>query len=415
MTLRLKHERRNTLMDNARLLSQQQILADWWQEVNEYFFQDTRPCVRKLIKALLEDSLIIARDNYMQTGWHKHDLNREDFRNGFYPRTWKTQLGLIEKLWIPRCRKKSLTKELLKRYKDNEESINNLIKDIFLAGVSTNRVGEVLEPIIGKRISRQTVSNVVAKLDIELQQYHARSFNEPYLYLFFDGIVLNGKDSLGAKKRFVLVAYGIKPSGERELIDFMLAGSESYNAWYKLVNDLRQRNLNVTRLIITDGAKGLHKALDELYPRIKRQRCWVHKLRNMAKYTKKSISEKFTDEARGIYKADTKRQAVKRFRRLKSKWYRLAPKAIECLQKDIDEMLNFFECPKEHRIKIRTTNAIERVFREVRRRTRPMNCFTNDASCERILYGLFYYYNKKYKRNIVKVIAERQADLTEAA
>jgi len=403
-------------MDNARLLSQQQILADWWQEVNEYFFQDTRPCLRRLIKALLENPLVIARHDYMQTGWYRHNLNREDFRNGSYSRTWKTQLGLIGRLWVPRCRKKSLTEELLKRYKDDEESINDLIKDIFLAGVSTNRVGEVLEPIIGKRISRQTVSNITAKLDIELQQYHVRSFNEPYLYPFFDGIVLNGKDSSGAKKRFVLVAYGIKPNGERELIDFMLAGSQTYDTRYKLVDGLRQRDLNVTRLIITDGAEGLHKALDEVYPRIKRQRCWVHKLRNMAKYTKESISEEFTDEARGIYKADTKRRAVKRFRRLKAEWYRSAPKAIECLQKDIDEMLNFFEWPKEHRIKIRTINAIERVFREVRRRTRPNEyCFSNDASCERILYGLFYYYNKKYKRNIVKVIAEKQGDLTEAA
>jgi putative transposase len=402
-------------MDNIRLLSQQQILAEWWQEVNEYFFIDTKPCLRRLIKALLEDALVIARDNYMQTSWHKHNLNREDSRNGFYPRTWKTQLGLIEKLWIPRCRKKSLAKELLKRYKDNEESINTLIKDIFLAGVSTNRVGEVLEPVIGKRISRQTVSNVVAKLDIEVEKYHTRPLKDTYLYLFLDGIVLNGKDSLGAKKRFVLVVYGVKPNGERELIDFMLAGSESYNAWYKIVNDVYKRGLTVTKLIITDGAKGLHKALDELYPRIKRQRCWVHKLRNMSKYIRKSISEDLLDEAKGIYKADTKRQAVKRFRRLKARWYRLAPKAIECLQKDIDEMLNFFECPKEHRRKIRTTNAIERVFREVRRRTRPMNCFTNDASCERILYGLFYYYNQKYKRNIVKVIAETSTDLTKAA
>jgi len=399
----------------ARLLSQGQILAEWWQEVNEIFFTDTKPCLLKLIKALLENTFKIAQDEYIETDWHKHNKDREDSRNGFYTRTWQTQIGLIEKLWVPRCRKKALTKEILKRYKDNQESLNNLIKDIFLAGVSTNRVGEVLEPIIGKRISRQTVSNVTAKLDIELEKYHARLLQAPYLYLFFDGIVLNGKDSLGAKKRIVLVAYGVKPNGERELIDFMLAGSESYNAWRKLICDLRQRGLKVSKLIITDGAKGLHKALDELYPRAKRQRCWVHKLRNIAKYLKKSISEACLDEAKGIYKADTKRQAVKRYRRWKNNWYNQAPKAVECLEKDIDEMLNFFECPKTHRRKIRTTNAIERIFREVRRRTRPMNCFTNDASCERILYGLFYYYNQKYKQKIIKVIAQTQNNLKEAA
>lgn len=402
-------------MENVRLLSQSKILTEWWQEVNENFFTDTKPSVLKLIKALLENALILAQDEYLETDWHKHNPLREDSRNGFYPRTWQTQLGLIEKLWVPRCRKKALAKEILKRYKDNEESLNTLIKDIFLAGVSTNRVGQVLRPVIGKRISRQTVSNVTAKLDIEVEKYHTRLLQDPYLYLFFDGIVLNGKDSLGAKKRVVLVCYGIKPNGTRELIDFMLSYSESYNAWFKLINDLQRRNLKVTRLIITDGAPGLHKALDELYPRVKRQRCWVHKLRNMAKYIKKSIIDRCLEEAKGIYKADTKRQAVKRFRRWKMRWYRLAPKAVECLQKDLDEMLAFFECPKEHRRKIRTTNAIERVFREVRRRTRPMNCFTNDASCERILYGLFYYYNQRYKQKIIKIIAQTENNLKEAA
>ena len=399
----------------AKLLSQRQILAEWWQEVNENFFTDTKPCLLKLIKALLENSLEVARDDYLETDWYEHNHGREDSRNGYYPRTWQTQIGLIEKLHVPRCRRKALAKEILKRYKDNESALNNLIKDIFLAGVSTNRVGEVLKPILGKRISRQHVSNITAKLDIEVDEYHTRLLKDPYLYLFFDGIVLKGKDALGAKKRVVLVCYGVKANGRRELIDFTLAYGESYNAWRRLIYDLQQRGLKVTKLIITDGAKGLHKALDELYPRTKRQLCWVHKLRNVSKYLKKSIQDACLDEAKGIYRADTTRQAVKRYRKWKNRWYSQAPKAVECLRKDINELLNFFECPKTHRRKIRTTNAIERIFREVRRRTRPMNCFTNDASCERILYGLFYYYNQKYKQKIVKVIAQTQNNLKEAA
>ncbi len=115
----------------ARLLSQGQILAEWWQEVNEIFFTDTKPALLKLIKALLENTFKIARDEYIETDWHKHNKDREDSRNGFYPRTWQTQIGLIEKLWVPRCRKKALAGEILKRYKDNQESLNNLIKDIY--------------------------------------------------------------------------------------------------------------------------------------------------------------------------------------------------------------------------------------------------------------------------------------------
>ena len=116
----------------AKLLSQRQILAEWWQEVNEIFFQDTKPCLLKLIKALLENSLEAARDNYIETDWHIHNIDREDSRNGYYQRNWQTQIGLIENLWVPRCRKKALAREILKRYKDNQESLNNLIKDIFL-------------------------------------------------------------------------------------------------------------------------------------------------------------------------------------------------------------------------------------------------------------------------------------------
>lgn len=399
----------------VRTLHPKQILAEWYQEVKEIFFQDTRVCVLKLIQTLLQHSLIAVRDDYMEIDWHKQSETRHDYRNGFYVRSWQTELGLIEKLWVPRCRKKALAKEVLSRYKGNEASLNELIKDIFLAGVSTNRVGEVLKPIIGKRISRQYVSNVAKQLDVHVQEYHARTLFEPYLYLFFDGIALNGKGSLGAKKRIVLVAYGIKPNGERELIDFMLKGSESYNAWSDFITDLKGRGLSVTSLIITDGAKGLHKALDGLYPRVKRQRCWVHKMRNIANRLKRAVQTPCLDEAKGIYKAETKKEAIKRFRRWKAKWLNVSPKAVECLEKDLDEMLNFLNCPTSHRRKIRTTNAIERVFREVRRRTRPMNCFTNDDSCERILYGLFHYYNENYKHKMIKLFVEKPEDLKEAA
>lgn len=391
-------------MERDNLLSTKEILWDWFDEVKDKLFTDTKEPVLRLMKRLLEDSFEIARDEYMEVERYKHFEGRNDSRNGYYTRSWQTQIGFIEMLRVPRCRKKGLAKDILIRYKDNEKSLQNLVRDMFFAGVSTNRVGEILYPIIGKRISRQTVSTIVAKLDVEVQSYHARRLEEPYLYLFFDGIVINGKDALGAKKRLVLAVYGIKKNGERELIDFMLADSESYNAWRGLIYDLKERGLRIERLIITDGAKGLHKALIELYPRVKRQRCWVHKLRNMAIYMRKSIVSACLSEAKMLYLAKTKRQAAKRFTAWKLRWQKEAPKAVACLERDIEEMLNIFDCPEEHRVKIRTTNVIERVFREVRRRVRPMNCFTNDASCERIMFGLFTYYNQKYKQRLLQVI-----------
>jgi len=212
--------------------------------------------------------------------------------------------------------------------------------------------------------------------------------------------MLKGKEALGAKKRLILVAYGIRSDGHKELIDFLVHRSESQDAWESLLQDLWRRGLQgrATQLIITDGGKGLHAAVDVVYPRIKRQRCWVHKLRNVANKLRRSIQADCLAQAKGIYRAATKRQAIKRFHRWAARWRAQAPKAVACLEQDLEQLLSFFDCPREHHVKIRTTNAIERIFREVRRRTRPISCFTNDASIDRILYGLFSYFNERWSR-----------------
>lgn len=204
---------------------------------------------------------------------------------------------------------------------------------------------------------------------------------------------------MGAKKRFILVCHGIDLEGRRELIDFMVEGSESEAAWTRFCNDLYRRGLEgrATRLIIKDGCPGLDAALDLVYPRIPRQRCWVHKLRNMAnKFQRKGHQEACLSEAKKIYLSESRQEAKRRFLEWARQWEKVEPKVVQCLRKDLDEMLAFLNCPKEHWRRIRTTNVIERVFREVRRRIRPMNCFKNDASCERILYAIFFYMNRRW-------------------
>lgn len=148
---------------------------------------------------------------------------------------------------------------------------------------------------------------------------------------------------------------------------------------------------------MTDGCPGLHAALETVYPEIPRQRCWAHKLRNVANLLKRSQQRSCLDEARTIYQAATRREAVQRYWAWTRRWRGAAPKAVACLERDLDELLNFLRCPEPHRRKIRTTNAIERAFREVRRRTRPMSCFTNDASCQRIIYAVISHLNRSWK------------------
>lgn len=377
-----------------------QHLIGWWSEVKEDFWADMKPELLKLVKLLMESSMQMVRDELVLVDWNrKAPETRADYRNGFYARRWDTDLGVIEELRVPRTRRISITKEVLEPFAQNRSAIYEALKGLFLAGVSTRRVGEVVKPFLGHTVSASFVSELTKTLDPQVRAFHERPLEDRYLYLFFDGIVLKGKEALGAKKRVILVAYGIRTDGHKELIDFITRGSESEDAWASLLNDLHCRGLQGlnTQLIITDGSKGLHAALETVYPRIPRQRCWVHKLRNVANKLRRSIQAECLAQAKGIYLASTRRQAIKRFHRWAARWRREAPKAVACLEADLEQLLSFFDCPREHHVKIRTTNAIERIFREVRRRTRPISCFTNDASIDRILYGLFHYFNERWQ------------------
>ncbi len=196
-----------------------------------------------------------------------------------------------------------------------------------------------------------------------------------------------------------LVAYGIKFDGTRELIDFRVSKSES--DWEVFLRDLYRRGLTGERLrmIIVDGGKGLKAALDMVYPHVKRQRCWVHKLRNVAHRLPARYREDCLKGARKIYLAKNKTEAIKSFKVWKQKWAKVVPKAVICLEEDLEELLAFFDEDKKLWSKLRTTNAIERIFRELRKRTRPMCTFSNVQSGDRIIYALFVKYNKKWKEH----------------
>lgn len=274
---------------------------------------------------------------------------------------------------------------------------------MFLAGVSTRRVGEVLSCIGGDRISAQTVSRITKSLDREVASYHRRALVDKYVYLFFDGIMLKVKGSLKVQRRPVLTAYGITEDGKREIIDFCQSSSESENQWEAFLSNLYNRGLEGSRckLIITDVCAGLHRALETVYPYIPRQRCWVHKLRNVSAKLRRKDQKECLAGARLIYLADNRRNAVSAFRNWKEQWSALYPEAINCIEKDLDELLSFMDCPAAHRIKVRTTNAIERAFREVRRRTRTMSCFTNGNSVDRIIYGVISHLNNNWKEKLL--------------
>ena len=364
---------------------------DWWGEVKE----ETLRVVKRLVEGAMEGELL----EQLRAGRYRRTEVRRGYRNGYRSRSLLTEMGLLESLRVPRDREGHYQPTVLPRYQRRQEEVNRLVRKMFLSGVSTRRVQEVVEPLLGEGISAQTVSRITRSLDAEVRRYHTRPLADAYQYVLLDGITFRVKGATGAKKRLVLCAYGITPEGRRELLSFRQAPSESAAQWEAFLQDLYQRGLEgqELQLVTTDGAPGLHRALDTVYPYVPRQRCWAHKLRNVAAKLPRRHQEPCLQEAKGIYLAPTHRDAITRFRRWAAHWRGVAPKAVRCLEEDLEELLPFLACPGDHRRKVRTTNAIERAFREVRRRTRPMSCFQNPASVDRIIYGVISHLNASWE------------------
>jgi putative transposase len=375
-------------------------IKDLWPEVKneEDFWGDLSETALRGLKVVAESMMEAELLEQLQATRYQRVDSRKGFRNGYRHRSLITQYGYLE-LKIPRDRDGKYQPDFIKQYQQRTVEVDKLIRDVFLSGVSTRQVGKVLAPLLGKEVSPQTVSRVVSSLDSEVRVFHSRIILDDYEYLFLDGITLKVKGASGVKKKLVLCAYGITPKGKREFISFHQASSESEASWEAFLRDLYQRGLEGRNLnlISTDGCAGLHRALDIVYPYIPRQRCWAHKLRNVAERLPRKCQKECLKEAKGIYEAKNKREARKTFRDWSTHWKRIVPKAVSCIEEDLDELLNFLDCPESHRKKVRTTNVIERAFREVRRRTRPMSCFQNPASVERIIYGVINKLNKTWE------------------
>jgi putative transposase len=375
-------------------------LTDLWQEVKteEEWWGDINERILGMVKTLLESSLESELLEQLQASPYQRTEVRRGYRNGYYARDLYSQYGVIKALRIPRTRS-GFESQIIPRYQRNLSKVNQMVRNMFLAGVSTRRVGEVLSNLWDRQISAQTVSNICLSLDRKVLAYHRRPIQDKYRYLFFDGISMKVKGASQVHKKQVLVAYGVTLEGRKEIIEFRQASSESAAQWEGLLRDLYQRGLSGQncKLIATDGGPGLHAALETVYPYIPKQRCWAHKLRNVAKRIRRKDQVECLAEAKKIYSAGNQRDAVKVFRSWKVRWQKDYPEAIKCLEKDLDELLNFMSCPEQHRVKIRTTNVIERSFREVRRRTRTINCFTNGNSVDRIIYGVIHHLNQTWK------------------
>lgn len=380
-----------------------------FENVKEMFGEDWEAASCKALEKVM--NVAIAQEYRAFIGARRYERSecRKDWRNGKRKRHFLTAIGELE-LEIPRCREESFQPSWLERYRRIEERLREGIKGMFILGVSTRKVGDVLEALSGARISASTASNLAKELDEQVRSFSQKPLEDGFVFLFLDGIGVTIGHEIGAKRYCLLVAYGIRADGSREILAFQKANSESAAAWQAFLENLKMRGLKGRnlKLIVIDGGKGLWKALQKTFPLIPAQLCWVHKLRNIATHCPKIYRQNCVAEAKKIMYAKSATQAASRFRHWRSRWQDKAPNAVACLERDFEKLIAVFGFAEPLRPLLRSTNVIERCFKEIERRVRPMGYFRNSASCQRVVYALFAYSNKQWekKRSHLKAVIQ---------
>jgi len=382
----------------------QHFLAD----LKDSFWGDLYGETKQAWKRFFEAESARARDRMAaRESYERRQNRRQPYRNGFYERDFVTRFGTI-RLRIARSREQSFLPRGLERFQRRAEEVSLLIREAFLRGISTRQVGRVVAILTEKVVSAQTVSRLTRDLDQAVQAFHRARLSDDWAYLFLDGVSLRVRRPAGRKRVQMLVAYGVRRNGSRQLLAFLRSRGESQAEWEGLLGDLYRRGLKGEHLamIVTDGCPGLAAAIQTTYPRALHQRCWVHKMRNILEKVRKRDHEQVKRAAQAIYRADSRRQAEAAFRSLRRNWNSEYPSMVRQLERDLPELLSFFSLPKHLWRKLRTTNIIERCFVEVRRRTRPMVCFVNVESVDRIIYSIFHRFNLDWKTCTFKLFTQ---------
>jgi len=379
-------------------------LAPWteqWQHfrtgIREEFWGDLAQHTRQSWEDFLGRLSIEARDRYLGVHEYERSPHRTDARNGFYMRTLVTRLGTLQ-VRVARTRQQAFLPTGLAWLERRAPEVLLLIREAFLRGLSTRAVGRVVALLTEEPVSAQTVSRLTRDLDQAVAQFHQAPLTDDWRYLFLDGVSLRVRRPGGRKRVQLLVAYGIRVDGTRQLLAFVRSRGESQAAWEGLLQDLYRRGLEgrPLQLIVTDGCPGLAAALQTVYPRVAHQRCWVHKLRNLLSGARRRDHAVMKAEAQAIYQAASRSEAERHAQAFARRWRNVYPALVTRLLGDLPELLAFFQCPRPRWRKLRTTNIIERCFVEVRRRTRPMVCFVNVQSVERIIFSIFNRFNLEW-------------------
>ena len=383
-------------------------------EMRRQFWREVEEEELKMAKRRLEEALQIEFNEAIGAGDYERSAGRKMYRGGYRYRDLQTWGGRLWRVKVPKG-EKGYKFKLLKPWARHVEKFGEAVYRAFVYGMSDRKVAKFFEGLYGKKIlSPGGVSVIYQNLSREVASWHERALDDGYKFIYLDGMWQSIRG--GARnQRVILAAMGIKQDGTVEVIDFRVETGESASAWGRFIQSLYDRGLigKSLELIIHDGCEGLIDALRWVWPMTKTQLCAVHHLRNVGHNIRaQHVRAKVLRQAKTVYTAKNRQQAIDRAKALAKRWEHCEPMAIRRFMRRLDDTLNFMDFPQELWFMLKSTNHLERYFREWRRRLKSMGALPNPASCDRILFALVQQYNTQKKQRTLTSIQKSELYLT---
>lgn len=343
--------------------------------------------VPELIRILLNNVMQIERAKYLQAEEYERTENRRGHANGYKPKRVKTRLGEIT-FAIPQVREGGFYPSALEKGLRSERALIATLAEMYVQGVSTRKVKAITEELCGVEVSAMQVSRATAQLDEELQQWRERPLGE-ITYLYVDARYEKVREAGQVRDLAVFLATGITPAGERQVLGVSVSLSEHETHWKAFLKGLKERGLRGVKLVISDDHSGLGAARRAVLGSIPWQRCQFHLQQNASAYVpKQAMRTQVAADIRAMFNAPDRQTAEGFLQAAIQKYAVSAPRLSAWLEANLADGFTVFDFPLEHRRQIRTTNSLERINKEIRRRTRVVGVFPNEASCLRLISAL---------------------------
>ncbi len=343
--------------------------------------------LKELVRAVVQQTLEAEMDAALGASKGERTEGRLGYRSGYYGRTLITRVGKLE-LRVPQDRQGQFSTQVFERYQRSEKALVSALAEMYIQGVSTRKVKQITEELCGHSFSASSISAIVKRLDDQLAQFASRTLEEAYPYLILDARYEKVRDCGAIRSRAVMIAIGIDWEGRRQVLAVELANRESASSWKDFILGLKQRGLKGVEVAVSDDHAGLKKALTETLPEAVWQRCYVHFLRNALDHLPRKADDDCLRELRWIYDRRDLAEARKDMAAWLLRWQEKYPKLCAWVEDNIEETLSFYRLPCGHHKHLKSTNMLERLNEEIKRRTLVVRIFPNEESCLRLIRAL---------------------------